>query len=229
MEGCHVIIFISQNPNPNFLFSFHHHGSRRRTSSPRRPPLHHHHTIVGDAPATTAPPTAATVTISILFRASTNAHPTCTMSATTSLPSSSSENADARHTHISMAATSTSLARPAQYRHASNLHHRFLVRSATIATPFPSSRERSATSRAAHLHLLAQNATASTPPLHLQRVVHQRRLLRNHPFRSRNCSAPPQHHRSHVPRSNNHHAGNLTAAPSAAPSRGREESVRLKP
>jgi len=36
MEGCHVIIFISQNPNPNFLFSFHHHGSRRRTSSPRR-------------------------------------------------------------------------------------------------------------------------------------------------------------------------------------------------
>jgi len=30
MEGCHVIIFISQNPNPNFLLSFHHHGSRRR-------------------------------------------------------------------------------------------------------------------------------------------------------------------------------------------------------
>jgi len=57
MEGCHVIIFISQNPNPNFLFSFHHHGSRRRTSSPRRPPLHHHHTIAGDAPATTAPTT----------------------------------------------------------------------------------------------------------------------------------------------------------------------------
>jgi len=28
MEGCHVIIFISQNPNPNFLLSFHHHGSR---------------------------------------------------------------------------------------------------------------------------------------------------------------------------------------------------------
>ncbi|QCD99713.1 hypothetical protein DEO72_LG7g998 [Vigna unguiculata] len=56
MEGCHVIIFISQNPNPNFLLSFHHHGSRRRTSSPRRSPLHHHHTIAGDAPAATAPP-----------------------------------------------------------------------------------------------------------------------------------------------------------------------------
>ena len=155
MEGCHVIIFISQNPNPNFLFSFHHHASRRRTSSPRRPPLHHHHTIAGDAPATTAPPTAATVTISILFRASTNAHPTCTMPATTSLPSSSPENADAPHTHRSMAAASTLLARPAQFRHASNLHHRFLVRSATIATPFPSSRERSATSRAAHLHFFS--------------------------------------------------------------------------
>jgi len=29
MEGCHVIIFISQNPNPNFLLSFH---------PPRQPP-----------------------------------------------------------------------------------------------------------------------------------------------------------------------------------------------
>jgi len=170
MEGCHVIIFISQNPNPNFLFSFHHHGSRRRTSSPRQPPLHHHHTIAGDAPATTAPPTAATVTISILFRASTNAHPTCTMLATTSLPSSSPENAAACHTHRSMAAASTPLARPAQFRHASNLHHRFLVRSATIATPFPSSREHTTTAPATRGAPAAPSPQPSSPFVQLHRA-----------------------------------------------------------
>jgi len=51
MDGCHVIIFISQNPNPNFLLSFHHHGSRRRTSSPRRPPLHHQSAVTRIQPA----------------------------------------------------------------------------------------------------------------------------------------------------------------------------------
>jgi len=58
MEGCHVIIFIFQNPNPNFLLSFHDHGSRRRTSSPRRPPLHHQSAAARHHCRTTTPPSS---------------------------------------------------------------------------------------------------------------------------------------------------------------------------
>jgi len=190
MEGCHVIIFISQNPNPNFLLSFHHHGSRRRTSSPRRPPLHHHHTIAGDAPATTAPPiccnahpTAATVTISILFRASTNAHPTCTPGSNYLPAVLSSVARSCRST-----ATPPQIVRfsPQFRQHCTSLESTFRFTTTASQTPFPQPPPQIERDERFHL----------APPRTCTTEQHRRRRRR---------SLPP------------------------LPSRGREESVKVKP
>jgi len=201
MEGCHVIIFISQNPNPNFLLSFHHHGSRRRHL--RQPPW---------KLSFRQPRTAPSRNLLRSHRSSTlrrNLH--------------HFRSAHEPPSRLRLLRTSISRRNPTTTipQH----HHRSCASRRSSVTTAPATNLQHFVGTNSH----APAATASTPPLHLQRVAHQRRLLRNHPLRSRNCSAPPQHHRSHVPRSSNHHAGNLTAAPSAAPSRGREESVRVKP
>ncbi|QCE04448.1 hypothetical protein DEO72_LG8g2484 [Vigna unguiculata] len=64
MEGCHVIIFISQNPNPNFLLSFHHHSSAIFLLAGEASHLFvlvgHRHLHCDHLLAQSAPPTATT-------------------------------------------------------------------------------------------------------------------------------------------------------------------------
>ena len=73
MEGCHVIISISQNPNPNFLLSFH--PPWQPSPSPRRK-LQNHHRL--QQRATVSSPSSrlcATVLATTTDRASTIATP----------------------------------------------------------------------------------------------------------------------------------------------------------
>jgi len=89
-----------------------------------------------------------------------------------------------RESRIIFTATASSSSSRTTMETSAHHHHRF---------------PRTRTPPWAHSHQPSSTSISTTP----SRLAGHHN---NHPLRSRNCSTPPQHHRSHVPRSSSHRA-----------------------